>query len=84
MQAWEYLQLAFVAGLCADSQGHTWAFPMEESHGHGPTPVAFRWANLGSLLADLGAEGWELTGVAETAGITNLFFKRPGVEESSE
>ena len=75
-ECWEYLQVAFALGVAVDSRGRATEVASVEVHSATDKTTGFRWANFGPLLNELGKERWELTGVVETAGVVNLFFKR--------
>jgi hypothetical protein len=73
MPQWEYLDVYIIRDTWADSAGREGQFPRLPQKGWGayivPTPVS----------NELGAQGWELTGVVPGAGVDIyiLLFKRP-------
>jgi hypothetical protein len=72
LQRWEYLTIG-VTGSTWTSAGRTGTLPaVDTPRGQSAWPPD-------ALCNAIGAEGWELCGVAGTAEISNytLFFKRP-------
>ena len=71
MQRWEYLQVCVSANRWIDSAGRQGEVPQLLA-------AAYSVGNTGSLLSELGEQGWELTGVAsDDRSFYQLFLKRP-------
>jgi hypothetical protein len=75
MQQWEYLEIAVSSEYWVDSSGNVSQLPLV-------TPQKWKtgshWST-GLLLNQLGAEGWELTGVVSQDSTYKFVFKRPKV-----
>jgi hypothetical protein len=67
VQKWEYLRVYFPGTKWYDSLGRS---------GEG-VKTGQGWYHCGGLLNELGAQGWELTGVGGQYG-NLLYFRRPG------
>ena len=67
MQRWEYL----VAWIDSSQRGEShWS---DSTGRRGSVPIGDHWHAAGAMLAQLGAEGWELVGIEQA----RFFLKRP-------
>jgi hypothetical protein len=74
MQKWEYIELRIFGPEWADSRGNSGKVaPSAARHGY-----TGQWRSIAPILNELGAEGWEMAGIADDASPNayTAFFKR--------